>query len=357
MEIVSQIFQFEIFGNSFLQISFSAAAFAFLIYALPRGKKEFIARFKKFSQKTKTQIDDLILQIFKKTNRLFFFFVALFGAAYFLNLPPEIYKIFKIVILAVFLWQITRTAILLANFGFEKIAEKDAESGGAIRFLGRFANFGIYTISVLFFLQNLGINVSSFVAGLGISGIAVALAAQNILSDMFASLSIFFDKPFAAGDFVSFAGIDGTIEKIGIKTTRIRALSGEEIIVANKKLTETEIKNFAKIIRRRGRFQIGVEYSTSQEKLKKIPEIVKSLGAEISNCEIDRVVFFEFGDFSLNFEIVFFAKVSSFGEFRKVQNDLNFKIFEKFASEKIAFAFPTQSIFVEKMPPPISAEK
>ena len=346
MESFKELFQGEIFKSGHARLFLAVLLFCITLWVLPKLKNRLIRELKKLGRKTKTEIDDLLIGILEEIGGFFFFVFAVFVSSRFVSLPVNFQKWITVVTLAMVIFQITKTAVVLANFGVRKIAERDKETAGVTRFLGSFANFAIWGIGLLFFLQNLGVNISSLVAGLGISGIAVALAAQTILSDVFASFSIFFDRPFRVGDFVKIGDIAGTVKKIGIKTTRFQSIDGEEIVVPNRNLTESQISNFQKMKRRRGRFTIGVEYSTPFSKLKEIPKLVKGVAKGIAALEIDRVSFVAFGDFSLNFEIVFWVEDPAFGEFRRVQERLNLAIFEIFEKEQIAFAFPTQTIFL-----------
>jgi len=197
-------------------------------------------------------------------------------------------------------------------------------------------------------LQNLGYEISALVAGLGISCIAVAFALQNILSDIFASFSIYFDKPFKTGDFIVVGNDMGVVNKIGIKSTRIRALQGHEIVISNKELTGSRVHNYKKMERRRVLFSIGVEYGTPVAKLKKIPKIIKDSIEAQESTTFDRVHFKEFGDFSLLFEIVYYVESGDYTNYRDIQQEINFSIAEKFKKSKIEMAFPTTTVHVRK---------
>jgi small-conductance mechanosensitive channel len=197
-------------------------------------------------------------------------------------------------------------------------------------------------------LSNLDINISSLVASLGIGGIAVALALQNVLGDMFSSFSIYADKPFRVGDFIVIGKDQGTVEKIGMKTTRIRTLQGEELVVSNKELTSTRVQNFKKMKRRRVLFQLGVVYGTKPEQLESISKIIKEIVDKIDGVDYDRCHFSTYGDFSLNFEVVFYVNSSDYADYMNKKEKANLAIYKRFAEEKIEFAYPTQTIFVNK---------
>ena len=199
-------------------------------------------------------------------------------------------------------------------------------------------------------IDNLGIDITALIAGLGIGGIAIALAAQNILGDLFSSLSIILDNPFETGDFVIFGDETGTIERIGIKTTRVRSLTGEEIVVSNSDLLSTRIRNFRRMNERRGQFVLGVEYGTPIDKLERIPSIIRAIIDEHPKTRFDRVHFKEYGNFSLNFEAVYYVNSREYQVFMDAVQDINFSIYRAFTDAGIQFAFPTQTLHVIKNP-------
>jgi small-conductance mechanosensitive channel len=202
-------------------------------------------------------------------------------------------------------------------------------------------------------LSVLNIDLTGIVLGMGVAGIAIALALQNVLGDVFSAFTIYFDKPYEIGDFIIIGGDMGIVKKIGIKSTRLQTLQGEELVVSNNEMISTRIQNFKKMRKRRIVFQFGVTYGTSSEKLKKIPEIIKKIInpknkklPEVYN--LDRVHFREFGDFSLNFEVVYYLKTGDYNKYMDTQQEINFEIKDAFEKEGIEMAFPTQTVLLEK---------
>ncbi|MFW6282847.1 MAG: mechanosensitive ion channel family protein, partial [Minisyncoccales bacterium] len=193
-----------------------------------------------------------------------------------------------------------------------------------------------------------GYNLSTLVAGLGVGGVAIAFALQNILGDFFAAFSIYFDKPCETGDYMTVGDEGGTVEKIGIKSTRIKTLRGEELVVSNKNLTDMKIHNFKKMKTRRITFSIGVTYDTSTEKLRKAKEIIKDVLVKVKKIELDQVNFVNFGDFSLDFEIAYYVQSKEFTFYKKKQEEINLKIKEEFEKKGIEMAYPTQTILINK---------
>jgi len=226
----------------------------------------------------------------------------------------------------------------------------NADAVTTVSSVGFITKILLWTIILLIALDNLGINISALVAGLGIGGIAVALAVQNILGDLFASFSIFLDKPFVIGDFIIVDTYLGTIEHIGLKTTRVRSLSGEQLVFANADLLKSRIRNYKRMYERRVVFTLGVIYQTSYEKLKKIPEIIQDIIEKQTQTRFDRAHFKEYGPYSLNFEIVYWVESPDYNLYMNIQQKTNLEIFQRFDDENIEFAYPSQSLYINKMP-------
>jgi small-conductance mechanosensitive channel len=207
-------------------------------------------------------------------------------------------------------------------------------------------SFVLWTIGVLLILSNLGINVISLVAGLGIGGIAVALAAQNILGDIFSSYSLYLDQPFREGDFITTGIHSGTVRKIGLKTTRIQALDGEEIIISNQELTSARVQNFKPMQERRVVLNFGVTYDTPVQVMRAIPGIVKEIIEKKEGVRFDRSHFSLFGPSSLDFVTVYHMLDADYTKFMDTQQAINLEIMERFEKDGIAFAFPTQTVHV-----------
>jgi small-conductance mechanosensitive channel len=205
----------------------------------------------------------------------------------------------------------------------------------------------IWLVLILVALDNLGINIKTLIAGLGISGIAVALAVQNILGDLFASLSIVLDKPFVIGDFIIVNEYLGTVENVGLKTTRIRSLSGEQLVFSNGDLLKSRIRNFKRMYERRVVFSIGVLYQTPYEKLRLIPKMIREIIENQKPVRFDRAHFKEYGDYSLKFEIVYWIHSPDYNIYMDIQQAINLEIYKKFEETDIAFAYPTQTLLLE----------
>lgn len=225
--------------------------------------------------------------------------------------------------------------------------EKDADTS-LIQLLAKILDGVLWGVAVLLILQNLGYDISALIAGLGIGGLAVAIALQNVLSDIFASFSIYFDKPFKVGDFIIVGEDMGSVKKIGIQTTRLESLWGQEIIISNRELVSTRINNYKRMEKRRVQFNFGVVYATSADKMKKALEIVKSIFDNIPGSKLDRVHFKAFGDFSLNFEVVYYVDSGDYNKYMDMQQMVNFALKDRFEKERIEFAYPTQTILLNR---------
>lgn len=207
----------------------------------------------------------------------------------------------------------------------------------------------IWLIGIIFILDNLGFNISAVVASLGIGGVAIALASQGVLQDLFSYFAILFDRPFELGDFIIVGDYLGTVEYVGIKTTRLKSIGGEEIIIANADLTSSRIRNFKRMKERRIVFKFGVVYDTSPEQLKIITTLIEKIINETEHARLDRAHFAGYGDFSLNFEVVYFIDSNDYTEYMNAQQQINLNIKTEFARHNIQFAYPTQINYFQQI--------
>ncbi|HBO16691.1 MAG: MscS Mechanosensitive ion channel [Candidatus Moranbacteria bacterium GW2011_GWE2_35_2-] len=308
-------------------------------------------RLQQFSDRTKTDLDNFILSVVKSIKPPFYFIIALYVSFNVLVFSANIEGIIKYIVFAVIAIQVVLILQKVVDYVTIRIAKKaEADGGGkeAIYLGGKIVNVALWVVAILMVLSNLGFNVSSVLAGLGIGGIAVALAAQNVLGDIFSSFSIVIDKPFKVGDFVSIGTEKGTVKKIGIKTTRLKTLQGEELVISNKDLTNARVQNFKRLKRRRVSFNLGIVYGTKIEKLKKIPEIIKGIIEKEELASFGRVHFRDYGDFSLIFKIIYYVESGDFKDYMNVRQNINLAVYEAFEKEGIDFAYPTQTIMVSK---------
>ncbi len=341
-------------GDDLIEWAVTFATFALIfcfLWAFRRFGSKFILR---FTQKTTSRVDDIFPVLIQNTHILFLLIVSAFAATQFVALPQSAVQRIQTAAMLALIVQSGIWGSHSLSFLFNHLTERDTSGDGArrtslmaLRMLTRIA---IWILVAALLLENLGFNMSAIITGLGIGGIAVALAVQNVLGDLLASLSIVLDKPFVVGDFVVVDSLSGTIEQIGVKTTRIRSLSGEQLVFSNSDLLKARIRNFKRMQERRILFTVGVTYSTPIEIVKKIPGWIEEIIKSQSEIRFDRAHFKEFGPYSLNFEMVYFLLNSEYISYMNVQQAINIAIAEKFAAEKIEFAFPTQTVHVAKEP-------
>jgi small-conductance mechanosensitive channel len=338
------------FGNT-LQIWLRALLTFFLIFALLKIIQSIVTRkLSKVAVTTENQIDDLFVSMIKQTKIFILLIASAYLASLTVTLKPSIDQVWqKIVILALILqagfWISAGISFSLGNVIRKRSAE-DTSSKTTITFLGFMARFILWIIILLLMLSNLGVNITGLIAGLGIGGIAIALAVQNVLGDLLASLSIVLDRPFVVGDFIAVDSLCGTIENIGLKTTRIRSLSGEQLIFSNNDLLKSRIRNYRRMSERRVIFSFSVVYQTSLETLKNIKIIVRDIIEKTESARFDRVHFKEYDNLSLNFEVVYFVMTSDYSTYMDVQESINLEIFRRFREEGIEFAYPTKAVFI-----------
>lgn len=246
-------------------------------------------------------------------------------------------------------WIAVRVGIgvqMLIDYYLDKKLLVEAEPGAKapIKNIGTVFKALFWVFLFLLILSNFGVEVTSLIAGLGVGGIAVAFAFQNILEDLFSSFAIYFDKPFVIGDYIVVGEKSGIVEKIGIKTTRLRALQGEEIVMANKELTTARIHNYKKMEKRRALFEFGVVYKTDDQKMERIPKIIQEIINNIELAEFDRAHFIGFGDSALNFEVSYYVLSSEYLDYRNVHQEILLKIKKRFNEENIDMAYPTRTV-------------
>jgi len=275
---------------------------------------------------------------------------ALYLAMETLQTNSTVDKILKIIYLFIAVYVVIKFIRAVLEFIISQYSDSEEKQKdyNRIRPLLGFVNFAMYIIGLLFILDNLGFQISTIIAGLGIGGIAIALAAQAVLGDLFSYFVIYFDRPFELGDFIIFDDKLGVIERIGIKTTKIRALSGELLVTSNSYLTNNRIHNYKQMQRRRVVFKLGVIYQTTYDQLAEIPKIIKNIIEGIDNTTFDRSHFQKYGDFSLDFETVYYVGTNDYNIYMNIQQEINLKIFQEFENRGIEFAYPTRTLFMNQ---------
>lgn len=336
------------FGITLQEWLVAIGLFFGLVIVFAIVQRVLIVRFVHMSKKTESKWDDTLAVAFSSVRPSMYYIVAFLIAVQTLDLPDIVHAV-GIVIFALVG---THYAVQIVGIGAAHLAQQVTASDddgyntrGAMSLMTSILKLLIWMGSVLFIVSNFGIDVTSLIAGLGIGGIAVALALQGILKDLFSSFSIFFDKPFTIGDFIEVGDKSGTVQKIGIKTTRLKALSGEEIIVPNQDLTSAYVRNFKRMEERRVVQKIGVTYETPQEKLAQITGMIEKIIDGTDGVRFSRAHFRSFEDWALSFEIVYFVESRDYRQYMDAREVINFGILRVFAEHEIAMAYPTQMVY------------
>lgn len=288
----------------------------------------------------------------RHTRYFFLAVVALFAASVAVTLPTGTPHLLRIAVGVVVVLQVAWWVHGIINFSARRISRRRAQTNlgsvTTVRALGILAKAILWMIFVVAVMATVGIDVTAVVAGLGIGGIAIALAVQNIVGDLFASVSIILDKPFIVGDFIKVGEQLGTVEEIGIKTTRLRSLTGEQLVFGNGDLLSSRIQNFKRMTERRVMFTIGVEYGTSPELVEAIPGIIRGSIEQSSSTRVDRIHFKEYGDSSLVYEAVYYVLSPEYNRYMDIQQAVNVDLYRKFSDAGISFAFPTTTVFLRQ---------
>lgn len=310
-----------------------------------------IQRLSKLAAKTDTDFDDSLVEMVGRTRVWLLAFPAIYLGSNSLELGDKAVTVLQAAATLALLLQVGLWTIGLMEAWFKRSEQKSLQTDAAaatslavMRFIGKLV---VWTVIFLMVLDNLGVDITALIAGLGVGGIAVALAVQNILGDLFASLSIVIDKPFVIGDFIVVDDYAGSVEAIGLKTTRIRSIGGEQIIFSNNDLLKTRLRNYKRMRERRILFGFGVLYQTTPDQLQKIPEMAKKIIDKIELARFDRAHFKEFGDSSYNFEVVYWMLKPDYNHYMDTQQTINLELVKAFAEAGIDFAYPTRTLIVD----------
>lgn len=318
-------------------------------------KNILVARLKKISARTSTYLDDIFLGTLEKTKHFFMIGASIFIGFQGLPWDKTHGHIADRVFMVLFSIQFIIWGFGALNAWFDLTLKRKGEADPSLKttfgFVKLFLRFFLLVLVFLFILNNLGVNITTFITGLGVGGVAIALATQNILGDLFSSLSIVLDKPFIVGDFISLGEWSGTVENVGLKTTRLRSISGEQIVLSNSDLLSSKIRNFKRMNERRVVSQIGVTYDTSREAIMAAPKLLEEIIREEPMTRFDRAHFMRYGASSLDFEVVYYVLSPNYNDFMDAQQRILLKIHEAFEKNKLDFAYPTQRLLVEDKTP------
>ncbi|WP_420428805.1 mechanosensitive ion channel family protein [Algiphilus sp.] len=316
------------------------------------------ARLRVLAERTHTPVDDSLVAAVLRSNQLLILVISLAIAAHYLVLPATLMTVLRgAAVIAGFVQLGLYLSALIEFWAARSEArarESDMAAATTLRAVKFVAKGIMWAMLLLLALDNLGVNVTALVAGLGVGGIAVALAVQNILGDLFASLSIVVDKPFVLGDFIMVDSHMGTVEHIGLKTTRLRSLGGEQLVFSNSDLLKARLQNFQRLQERRAVLRVGIVYHTETALIERVPELIREAISAQDGLRFERAHFAQFGPSSLNFEAVYWVLDPTYIRFMDLQHAVNMGIVERFRAYGIEFAFPTQTVHVGSVPAGLS---
>jgi len=311
-------------------------------------------RLRNFAKGTETHIDDLIVELLSRTKVLFLLLLAMYVASLGITLPKPTQRVLNVALVIASLLQAGLWGNVIISFILHRTVQRriqqDAGSATMLTALGFLGRMVFWSVIVLLVLDNVGISITGLAAGFGIGGIAVALALQNVLADLFASLSIVLDKPFVIGDAIVVDQYQGTVEHIGLKTTRVRSLSGEEVIFSNADLLKSRIRNYKRMFERRVEFAVGITYQTPREKLSAVSGILRTIVEAQAKARFDRAHLKQLGESAVMYEVVYFVRSPDHNLSMDIQQSINLEILKKFQEEGIHLAHPTRTFIVQQSP-------
>ncbi|MBI2429319.1 MAG: mechanosensitive ion channel family protein [Ignavibacteriales bacterium] len=347
------LLQTTIVGNEISRWLFALSIVTLCFVGSLLMRKMFSHRLEKHAASTITTLDDLVVTLIRRTHAFFFLVVSFAVGSYFLSLPDATTGVIRNMLFLAFLAQVVVWGNVILKYfidhTLERYRQENAAETTTVVAFGFIGKMVFYSIMLLIALDNFGVNINTLIAGLGIGGIAIALAVQRILGDLLASLSIVLDKPYVLGDFIVVGEYLGTVEHIGLKTTRIRSLSGEQIIFSNNDLLQSRVRNFKRMYERRVVFTFSVVYETPVEKLQKISSIVRAIIESKSKTRFDRVHFHKYGESGLAYEAVYYVLDPDYNIYMDIHEAINLDLFRRFSEDGIVFSYPTRTVVLKNM--------
>ncbi|MGD8279306.1 MAG: mechanosensitive ion channel family protein [Gemmatimonadota bacterium] len=346
MELLDTVY----LGNSVRAWATAIGLLLIITFSLRFGVALFNRRLAKISERTENQIDDIVAAVFADTKSWALLYAGFWFGVKSLVVPDPVHTVLRyltviIVVLQVGVWGNVAIAQSI-KYRVRESIETDPAAATTMTALGFLGRILLWSVLLLMALDNVGVEIGPVIAGLGVGGIAVALAVQNVLGDLFASLSIVLDKPFVIGDFIVIGDFLGSVEHIGLKTTRLRSLSGEQLVFSNSDLLQSRIRNYKRMQERRILFSLGVIYQTPREMVSRIAGILREVIESNEQTRFDRAHFKSFGPSSLDFEAVYYVLSAEYAVYMDIQQKINLAIMERFEAEGIEFAYPTQTLYV-----------
>lgn len=339
------------FGNTVGEYVLALAVFLLTLAIAGLGQYFLLSWLASVSKRTVTDYDDTFVKMVHSFKPPFYLFLAFWLAVQSLSITGVAGSVVTAILVLWLVYQaVVVVGILVEEVVFRHFAkDKDETTKSALHLISNIARGVMWLLGIMLVLSNFGVDVTSLMAGAGIAGIAIAFALQGILGDLFSSFSIYFDKPFRVGDFIIVGDTIGTVKHIGVKSTRVASLSGEEITVSNQELTGARIHNYARMHERRVVFSFGILYETPQDKVAAVPEMVQKIIEGQADVRFDRAHFKSFGDSSLDFEVVYYVLTSDYTVYMDRQQAINLALMQRFEKEGVGFAYPTRTIYMARL--------
>ncbi|MCE5344482.1 MAG: mechanosensitive ion channel family protein [Eubacteriales bacterium] len=347
---MNDILGLVLYHNTVLQYLIFLALLLVSILVVNIATKMLVKRLKPRAEKSKKPVDELLVNAAEQYLSPILTFTAIILCLKTLAISQVVQNIVDAAVKIFFAFVggllLTRVSVSFLN-RYWKQKRRGAGGKMTVHWMSVLMKFSIWTVVGILFLQNIGVKIDALLAGLGVGGLAIAFAAQTVLEDVFCFVTIFFDRPFEIGDFIISGDHMGTVEHIGVRSTRLRSLDGEQLILSNKDLTSSRIRNYKTMKKRRVVFPLGVTYQTDAELLAEIPALLRQIIEGVGGAEFGRAHFFTFGDYSLDYEVVFFVLSDDYDQYMDTRQKINLKIKEVFDLRGIKFAFPTQTLFLD----------
>ncbi|MDP3543720.1 MAG: mechanosensitive ion channel family protein [Elusimicrobiota bacterium] len=338
------------FGNSVAAYALAAATFVASVAVFLLARRLVLARLRALAESTATDLDDFAVELLGKIKAPECYLVGFYFATRPLSFDPKVDSFLRSAVILVLAYRALRMLQTSIDYGVRRAMtgpDADQARKDMAKTVALLLRFVLWVLALIFVLDNLGINVTSMVAGLGIGGVAVALAAQAVLGDLFSALAIHLDKPFVVGDFITVDDFKGTVERIGIKTTHLRSLSGELLVMGNSKLTSSPIRNYKKMRERRVVLNFGLLYSTPEKALAEMPGAVRGLIEKDKSLRFDRAHFSGLGESSLDFEVVYYILDADYNKHMDSQQRLLLELVADVRKRGLDFAYPTRTLFID----------
>jgi small-conductance mechanosensitive channel len=347
---ISTLTQLPLFSDSLLDWSFALGIATVALLALLTARRLVRSYHKRMLATTETELLEVPLQVLSRTTLLLLLAVSMYVGAQWLTTGPATQRILSSAITIALFWQAGIWSMAAVSIWLERKRQRslvtDRAAVGSLGIIGFVVNVAIWAMVLLLTLDNLGIDITALIAGLGIGGVAVALAVQNILGDLFASLSITLDRPFVVGDFLIVGDFMGSVEYIGIKSTRLRSLSGEQIIISNSDLLSSRVRNYGRMSERRVVFATSVTYETPIEQLEQIPALIREIVESQPDTRFDRSHFAKHAAASIDYETVYYVLSADYNKYMDTQQIINLRLHRELQQRGVEFAYPTQKLYV-----------